>query len=42
MSNMQKSIPTKKSSGASKVVAVTDIFDEDTQNTIKDIELFLQ
>ena len=30
MSNMQKSMPNKKQSGASKVVNVTDIFNEDT------------
>ena len=42
MSNIHKSIPNKKSSGASKVVGVTDIFNEDTQNAIKNIELFLQ
>jgi hypothetical protein len=41
MSNMLKSAATKKSS-AGKVVNVTDIFDEDTQNSIKSIELFLQ
>lgn len=41
MSNMLKSTATKKPS-AGKVVNVTDIFDEDTQNAIKNIELFLQ